>query len=65
MGARLPHGEIMPEEELYGLLKLSDSFDLVNLEEGFAKQVRKAWRVIPSCGVGTWKGQCKECRHRP
>ena len=38
----LPHGEIMPEEELYGLLKLSDSFDLVHLEEGFAKQAREA-----------------------
>ncbi len=38
----LPHGEIMPEEELYGLLKLSDSFDLVHLEEGFAKQSLKA-----------------------
>ena len=38
----LPHGEIMPEEELYGLLKLSDSFDLVHLEEGFAQQAREA-----------------------
>ena len=38
----LPHGEIMPEEELYGLLKLSDSFDLVNLEEGFVNQARDA-----------------------
>ena len=38
----LPHGEIMPEEELYGLLKLSDSFDLVSLEEGFAMQAREA-----------------------
>ena len=44
---RLPHGEIMPEEELYGLLKLSDSFDLVNLEEGFAKQVREALACHP------------------
>ena len=44
---RLPHGEIMPEEELYGLLKLSDSFDLVNLEEGFTKQVREALACHP------------------
>ncbi len=33
-----PHGEVMPEEEFYGLLKACDSFDLVWLEEGFAKE---------------------------
>ena len=38
----LPFGEIMPEEELYGLLKVADAFDLVTLEEGFASQVRNA-----------------------
>ena len=43
----LPHGEIMPEEELYGLLKLSDSFDLVHLEEGFAQQAREALGCHP------------------
>ena len=37
-----PFGEIMPEEELYGLLKIADAFDLVTLEEGFAAQVRNA-----------------------
>lgn len=36
----LPHGEIMPEEEFYGLLKMADAFDLVWLEDGFAKQAR-------------------------
>ena len=42
-GARWqPHGEIMPEEELYGLLKIADAFDLVSLEDGFAKQAREA-----------------------
>ena len=39
---RHPHGEIMPEEELYGLLKISDAFDLVWLEEGFVSEVKEA-----------------------
>ncbi|MGI5839490.1 MAG: glycine/sarcosine/betaine reductase complex component C subunit beta [bacterium] len=30
------YGEIMPEDEFFGLLKLADSFDLVFLEESFA-----------------------------
>lgn len=34
-----PHGEIMPEEEFYGLLKVCDAFDLVWLEENFVKEV--------------------------
>ena len=38
---RYPHGEIMPEEALYGLLKIADAFDLVWLEEGFAGEVRE------------------------
>ena len=38
----LPHGEIMPEEELIGLLKIADAFDLVWLEEGFIGLVRNA-----------------------
>lgn len=37
-----PHGEIMPEEEFYGLLKLADAFDLVTLEEGFAREAADA-----------------------
>ena len=36
---RGPLGEIMPEEEFYGLLKISDAFDLVWLEEEFTKGV--------------------------
>jgi hypothetical protein len=32
-----PHGEIMPEEEFYGLVRICDAFDLVWLEEGFAR----------------------------
>ena len=37
---RQPHGEIIPEDEMYGLLKISDSFDFVWLEEGFTREVR-------------------------
>jgi betaine reductase len=37
---RYPHGEIMSEECFYGLLRIADVFDLVWLEEGFAKEVR-------------------------
>ena len=37
-----PHGEIMPEETLYGLLKIADAFDLVWLEEEFTSEVREA-----------------------
>ena len=32
-----PHGEIMPEEEFYGWLKIADAFDLVSLEAGFRR----------------------------
>ena len=35
-----PHGELVSEEEFYGLLKAADDFDLVWLEEGFAAGVR-------------------------
>jgi len=42
-----PHGEIMPEEEFYGLLKLCDDFDLVWLEESFCKRVRAALEKHP------------------
>jgi betaine reductase len=35
-----PYGEIMPEDEFYGLLKAADVFDLVWLEEGFLSRVR-------------------------
>ena len=45
-----PHGEIMPEEEFYGLIKLCDDFDLVWLEEGFRKIVRAALGRHPIVG---------------
>jgi len=35
-----PHGEIMPEEEFYGMIKMCDAFDLVWLEEQFTGTVR-------------------------
>jgi betaine reductase len=47
-GARWgPHGEIMPEEEFYGLLKMCDAFDLVWLEEQFSKSVRDRLSTHP------------------
>ncbi|GAB6137200.1 glycine/sarcosine/betaine reductase complex component C subunit beta [Halanaerobaculum tunisiense] len=33
-------GEIMPEDEFYGLLKIADSFDLVKLTEEFALDIK-------------------------
>src|SRR5712692_3384103 len=41
------HGEIMPEEEFYGVLKICDAFDLVCLEAGFVEEVRVALAVHP------------------
>jgi betaine reductase len=42
-----PHGEMMPENEFYGLLKICDTFDLVNLEAGFVEEVRPALSAHP------------------
>lgn len=44
---RGPHGEIAPEEELYGLLRMGDQFDLVQLEAGFAEEARAALGAHP------------------
>ena len=44
---RGPHGEITPEEELYGLLKIGDQFDLVQLETGFVEHARDALAAHP------------------
>jgi betaine reductase len=44
---RGPHGEIVPEEELYGLLKIGDQFDLVQLEAGFVERARDALAAHP------------------
>jgi len=34
-----PFGEIMPEEEFYGVMKICDEFDILLIEEGFLKDV--------------------------
>jgi betaine reductase len=36
-----PYGEIMPEDEFYGLMALADPFDLFRLERDFALDVRE------------------------
>ena len=41
------HGEIMPEEEFYGVLKICDAFDLVHLEAGFVEEARAALSSHP------------------
>lgn len=40
-------GEIMPEDEFYGLIKISDSFDLVLLEKGFTEDIKKKFMGHP------------------
>jgi hypothetical protein len=42
-----PYGELVPEDEFYGLLKAADVFDLVWLEEGFLSSVRGELRKHP------------------
>lgn len=42
-----PHGELMPEEEFCGLLKVCDAFQLVWLEERFAGAVKRALKKHP------------------
>jgi betaine reductase len=44
---RGPHGEIVPEIELLGLLRGGDQFDLVQLEAGFADEARAALAAHP------------------
>ena len=45
-----PYGEIMPEDEFYGLLKAADVFDLIWLEEGFLSRVTEKLRGHPLLG---------------
>ncbi len=45
---RGPYGEIMPEEEFYGVLKVMDAFDLIWLEESFAASARERLLKHPS-----------------
>ncbi len=44
---RGPHGEIMPEEEFLGLLKMFDAAGLVRLEAEFAAEVRPTLAAHP------------------
>lgn len=41
------YGEIMPQDEFYGMMKLSDAFDLVLLEENFTEKVRGKFENHP------------------
>jgi betaine reductase len=50
---RAKHGEIMPEEEFYGLMKAVDSFDLVILEESYQARVAELLANHPV--VSRWK----------
>ena len=42
-----PFGEIMPEDEFYGWLKIADDFDLIWLEHEFLKTVKKKVETHP------------------
>ncbi len=44
---RGPHGEMVDEDQFYGLLKAADDFDLVMLEEGYAALTVKSLRGHP------------------
>jgi hypothetical protein len=45
-----PHGELMPEAELYGLLRIVDAFELVGLDQTFTREVRRALADHPLVG---------------
>jgi len=40
-------GEIMPEEEFYGMLKICDEFELILLEDGFRQEVASRLKDHP------------------
>jgi hypothetical protein len=42
-----PHGEIMPEEEFYGIVKMGDAFELVWLDEQFTGTIKDMLAVHP------------------
>lgn len=45
------HGEFMPEEEFYGVMKLCDQFGLLWLEESFLTTTRRRLELHPLFGV--------------
>ncbi len=47
-----PHGELVSEEELYGLLKAADEFDLLWLDEDFAAKAADLLRDHPRVPEG-------------
>jgi betaine reductase len=42
-----PFGEIMPEEEFYGMMKICDEFQLFQMEEGFLKNTISKLKTHP------------------
>ena len=44
------YGEIMPQDEFIGLMKISDTFDLVKLEKSFSNIVKEKLSVHPLIG---------------
>ena len=42
-----PFGEVMPQAEFYGLMKMCDQFDLMLLEEDFLEEARTAMSAHP------------------
>lgn len=46
-GRFAPYGEIMPEDEFFALLKIVDSFDLVQLEKGFCGEIKAKLAAHP------------------
>ncbi len=50
-----PFGEIMPEEEFYGWMKISDDFDLLWLETEFVDQIRDKFGSHPFINDGHLK----------
>ncbi|MGB9975691.1 glycine/sarcosine/betaine reductase complex component C subunit beta [Thermovenabulum sp.] len=59
-----PYGEIMPEDEFFGLMAISDVFDLVILEKEFAERIREKLSKHPLINENDLKrlkaGQPKE-----
>lgn len=49
------YGEVMPQDELYGWMKICDSFDLVRLEEGFHAELKARLEKHPLVGEAELK----------
>ncbi len=42
-----PFGEIMPEEEFYGMMKICDEFQILPMEEGFLREIASKLKKQP------------------